>query len=65
MLKEAKFLLDIEMSETGASMTTDIQGKYIDIVAMICAALKDKPELREILKLVVELYELEETLNKQ
>ena len=59
MLKEAKFLLDIEMSETGASMTTDIQGKYIDIVVMICAALKDEPELRKILKSVVELYEVE------
>lgn len=64
-VKPAKFLLDIELTDNGASIASDIQGRGIDIVYMVAAYIEKDPTLVGLFKNIALCLQLKEDITNK
>lgn len=56
-MEETKFLLDLSKTDEKINHKVHIEGKVVELIPLICAAMGKTPDLYKVLKKAVETYE--------
>lgn len=63
-MEQTKFLLDISKISGKIKTEVHVEGKTLEIIALICATMDKSPELYDVLKEAVDLYKNGNLLKK-